>query len=266
MSSKICIITGANKGIGFEIAKKMCASQYKVILACRSIPNAMKAKEDLDKDGYDTEVELLDISDPASISAFVSTVSSKYPKIDVLINNAAIAFKGSDPTPFKQQARPTIDPNFFGTLQLVEGLLPELKKSDNPVIVSLASMAGHLRILKSQEKKNLFLSSALTIDGLKGFMNDFVSDVESNGEANSWSNSNYGMSKLGVISMTRILAAREPSIRINCYCPGYCATDMSSQRGSRTPEEGARTGHMLAAISQTGPTGKFYENESESEW
>ena len=139
LASRVCIVTGANKGIGYEIAKGMGALNFKVILACRNAQLGMEAKSKLAESGYDVELELLDIADSNSITSFVNTVTGKYPKIDVLINNAAIAFKAADPTPFNQQSRPTLRGNFFGTLELTEKLIPHLKKSDHPVIVTVAS-------------------------------------------------------------------------------------------------------------------------------
>ena len=127
-------------------------------------------------------------------------------------------------------------------------------------------MLGNLGILKSEDKKRLFLSPSLTLEELKGYMSAFVDEVESKGTDNSWTNSNYGMSKLGVIAMTRALAVREPGMRINCYCPGYCDTDMTSHKGPRSPAQGAETGVMLATIGKDGPTGKFYSNGVEAEW
>lgn len=139
VATRVCIVTGANKGIGYEIAKGLGARNFKVILACRNQQLGMEAKSKLAESGYDVELELLDIGDSTSITSFVNAVTSKYPKIDVLINNAAIAFKAADPTPFNQQSRPTLKVNFFGTLELTEKMIPHLKKSDNPVIVNVAS-------------------------------------------------------------------------------------------------------------------------------
>jgi carbonyl reductase 1 len=213
----------------------------------------------------------LDISDDLSIGRFARDMEEDYGGIDILVNNAAIAFKGSDPTPFKDQCFPTINPNFFGTLKLTESLLPLLRKASSPRLVTVASQAGHLRIIKSEELRNKFVNCG-TLDELEGLMTSFVEDVQ-NGvhEEKGWPSSNYGMSKLGVIAMTRILARREEqmqpgtAMRITCCCPGYCATDMSSHKGTRTAEHGARTPAMLALAENCG-SGGFYLDEAEVEW
>ena len=137
-ASRVCIVTGANRGVGYEIAKGMDALKFKVILACRNQQLGMEARNKLAESGYDVELELLDIADSNSIISFVNTVASKYPKIDVLINNAAIKFKSIYPTPFSQQCRPTLRTNFFGTLELTEKMIPHLKKSVRPIIVNVA--------------------------------------------------------------------------------------------------------------------------------
>ena len=111
----------------------------------------------------------------------------------VQVNNAATAFKGSDPTPFHQQARPTIMTNFFGLLEVTRALLPLLKQSDDPRIVNVASQAGHLQILPSQQRKELFTSPTLTVPQLEGLMHEFVTDVEAGQHAaKGWPNTCYG--------------------------------------------------------------------------
>lgn len=178
----------------------------------------------------------------------------------------------SDPTSFHDQAEPTIKTNFFGTLHLTTQLLPLLKASSSlsktpSRIVNVASQAGLLRILRnSQFRYNQFTNPALTLSELESLMNEFITDVKSgNHESKGWPNTCYGMSKLGVIAMTKVLSKNEPNLLINCCCPGYCATDMSSHRGTRTAEEGARTPSFLAVAPVT-TTGKFYYDGREIDW
>lgn len=243
----------------------------KTIVACRNEQLGVAATKQLTDAGYDAEFRSLDISDDLSIGRFTRDIEEAHGKIDILVNNAAIAFKGSDPTPFKDQAEPTIQPNFFGTLKVTESLLPLLRKSNRPRIVNVASQAGHLRIIKSPDLQARFVNCP-TLDELENLMNTFILDVQ-NGvhEEKGWPNSNYGMSKLGVIAMTRILARREEELHpgtpmlITCCCPGYCATDMSSHKGTRTAEHGARTPAMLA-LADNVPNGRFFVDESVVEW
>ena len=274
---KIAVVTGSNQGIGKEIARQLAASNCKTILACRNVEAAKTAAVDIGGDGLD--VRQLDISSTESIQSFVDNLTKDYPHIDILVNNAAIAFKGSDPTPFDQQARPTVSINYFGTLSLTEKMMPLLQKSTSPRIVNVASQAGLLRILKSSEKKAEFTNPSLTVDRLNDLMNEFVVDVEAKTHSSKgWPGTTYGMSKLGVIALTKILARENPSMLINCCCPGYCATNMSSfgghgskekadNAGFRDASTGARTPTMLSLLPEDSKlSGKFFLDEAEIEW
>ena len=133
-------------------------------------------------------------------------------------------------------------------------------------------MSGHLRILPSDARRDKFTSPALHLDELESMMREFVTDVEAGSHnKNGWPNSCYGMSKLGVIALTKAIARDEPKIMVNACCPGYCATDMSSMRGSKTAEHGSRTPVMLALLPESKlehvqPSGKFYSEEAEVVW
>lgn len=239
----------------------------KVILACRD-PSSGQLEADIMKaGGLDVEFRQCDISSTESIQAFADSITTDFQRVDILVNNAAIAFKGSDPTPFCDQAEPTIHTNFFGTLECTTALLPLLRASPSPRIVNVASMAGHLRILPTGDRREEFSSPSLTLESLVALMRSFVADVKAGvHQQNRWPNTCYGMSKLGVVAMTKILAREEPAITVNACCPGYCATDMSSHRGSRTAEHGARTPTFLAMLPDGGPSGKFFSDDIEIEW
>ena len=155
---------------------------------------------------------------------------------------------------------------------ITQALLPLLRKSECPRIVNVASQAGHLNIIKSDALKARFVDCT-SLDELEALMRSFITDVEGGVHAsNGWPNTCYGMSKLGVIAMTRIIAREEeqhaPAMRVNSCCPGYCATDMSSHKGTRSAEHGACTPALLALTTAEtpGPTGKFFLDELEKEW
>jgi len=256
------------QGIGLEIARQLCQSGLKVILGCRNEELGQSTEKALKEEGYNVEFRQLDISSDQSIEQFVDSLSKTYEKIDVLVNNAAIAFKNDDPTPFAQQARPTITINYFGTLHLTKAMLPLLKNAPHPRIVNVASESGHLRIIKTSTLKEQFVSENLTLDALNGLMNAFLADVESgHHEEAGWPSTCYGMSKLAVIAFTKILAKAEPHVLTNACCPGYCDTDMTSHKGPRPAVEGAKTPALLALLpSDSTVTGAFYANEKEIEW
>jgi carbonyl reductase 1 len=157
----------------------------------------------------------------------------------------------------------------------------------SPRIINIASKAGSLRILKSVDKKKLFTSPELSITSLCSLVDEFINDVQlSKHQENGWPNSNYGMSKLAVIALTKILATEEENLRMHhesqgnsdkfkairyfSCCPGWCSTDMSSHSGNKTAEEGARTPFLLATMDESHPftsmTGGFFSDEDLTEW
>lgn len=288
---KIVVITGANKGIGYEIAKQFNKPGYKTILACRNdslgkacaielngqspskLSNKRTDKEASCENNDDHfEYRQLDISSHESISAFVSKFKEDYDHWDILINNAAIAFKSADPTPFHAQAEPTVRTNYHGTVDLTLQMIAMLNENTNrslPRIVNVASMAGHLRILPSSnmELKTRLLSSTLSFEDLDEIMNSFVEDTSSRQNSEKWPTTCYGMSKLGVIAFTKILAkAYANKLIVNAVCPGWCSTSMSSFSGPRPASKGAETPTWLALSDEITTSGSFYQDLKEIQW
>ncbi len=266
----VSIVTGANKGIGFEIARGLLKPNTCLIIACRNVDLGSRAREELvavKPDSCEVDFIKLDINDPQSIIAFVAAITQAYGKVDLLVNNAAIAFKNSDPTPFKDQASPTMRINYFGTVNLTRQLLPLMNSGAR--IVNIASMAGHLKILPpaADEVRSLVTSPTLSEEQLDNIVQEFVKDIES-GDATrqgAWPTSNYGMSKLAIIAWTRVLARLKPDLIINAVCPGWCSTDMSSHSGPRSAAKGAETPLMLS-LSPSVTSGGFWTDLQEIAW
>jgi carbonyl reductase 1 len=267
-------VTGGNKGIGKEIALKLANSGVAVIVGSQSPDLGAAAVKELKKESHDVACVQLELCDPVSIAAARDYIASKYGRLDMLVNNAAVCF--NDPTlygacaytPFEKQASITVNTNFFGTLNVTQALLPLLRESPSPRIVTVASHAGRLSILRSQEKVDAFTSPHLTIDQLEGMMRDFVVDVEAGVHTNKgWPNTCYGMSKLGLIALSNLLARDEPNMKVNCVDPGYCCTDQNANQGPRPAEEGARTPAALALLPDNSTiSGKYWMDEAEKEW
>lgn len=264
-AGRVAVITGANKGVGFFIALQLatCGLFQHVILACRDSARGQEAVAKIaGSAGNQASISYLPLTLGSADShrALRESLEQEFGKIDCLVNNAAMAYKGSDPTPFMDQCKPTLDVNFRGTVDLTEQLLPLIKKGSDPRIVSIASMAGRLRQITSTELRDKFKASSLTMPELHGLVDKFEKDVSSGQHTQQgWGNSNYGMSKLAVIAATNVLARENPDVKINCCCPGYCKTDMTSQMGRRDPSEGAKNA-VLPATMQNPPTGKFFED------
>lgn len=263
---KLAVVTGANKGIGYYIAQQLRDAGVRVVIACRNEEHARAAAASLG-----IEYELVDLAGSASIANFAAVMAEKYGYLDVLVNNAAIAFKGRDPTPFAQQTEPTLRTNFWGTVQLTDALLHLLRASAargrQPRLVNVASVGGKLAQVQGHLQER-FASPTLDRAGLMELVQKFERDVSRGAHRlEGWGGSNYGLSKLALIAYTRIIAREEgATMRVNSCCPGWCATDMSSHSGPRLASVGARTATLLALLPDEGPTGAFFRDEAESTW
>ena len=269
-TGRVAVVTGANKGIGYFIALQLGLSGLfqHVMLACRDAGRASAAVASIQAqlpDGVQVSSAPLTLGDSKSHEDFAQMMEKKYGKVDVLVNNAGFAFKGADPTPFEQQTKPTLDINFRGTVDFTEKMLPLIKKGKDPRIVNVASMAGRLGQV-SPELQSKFSSKDLTMPELHNLVNQFEKDVQDGTyKQNGWSSSNYGFSKLAVIAATRVWAHENPDISINSCCPGYCKTDMTSQKGVRDPADGARNA-VIPATMDNPVSGEFFSDYKVSSW
>jgi NAD(P)-dependent dehydrogenase (short-subunit alcohol dehydrogenase family) len=270
-TGRVAVVTGANKGIGFFIALQLGLSGLfsHIILGCRdpSLGSAASAEIQSRLPGSVTVKCLpLTIGDEVSHQQFCDNVQEEFGRLDCLVNNAGFAYKSSDPTPFRGQTKKTFEVNFYGTVDFTERMLPLLRRGTDPRLVNVASMSGRLGQV-SPELQARFTDPHLTIDQLKRLTRQFEDDVQAGvHRQNGWSDSNYGMSKLALIAATKVWAREEgPAIAVNCCCPGYCSTDMSSHRGTRPPEEGARNA-VIPATMDDPPSGEFFRDYQVGTW
>lgn len=273
--NRIAVITGANKGIGRCIAEQFASSGRfsDVILGCRDEQRGASAAREIASNpstpsSCTVTYHPLSIGDRDSHVSFADFIENTYGKCDVLVNNAAIAFKSADPTPFVGQCKPTLDVNCRGTFDFTEEMLPLVRKGIDARIVNLASMAGRLSQLRSRELQYKFSNPQATKSEILALVDVFESDVrEGIHLSEGWGNSNYGFSKLALIAMTKVWAREEArnGIAVNCCCPGACATDMSSHRGARDPWEGAKNA-VIPALMDNPPSGEYFADFRISTW
>jgi carbonyl reductase 1 len=273
VSGRVAVVTGSNKGIGYFIALQLGLSNLfeHVLLACRDESRAADAVASLQAQ-LPNKVKVssasLTLGNTESHRAFAKQMEESFGKVDVLVNNAGFAFKGSDSTPFKEQCTPTLDINFRGTVDLTNRLLPLIEKGTDPRVVNVASMAGRLAQL-SPELQSKFSSNDLTMAELESLVDQFETAVHDGTQKDKgWGNSNYGISKLAVIAATKVWAreyADKGTVSINCCCPGYCKTDMTSAKGVRDPADGAKNA-VIPATMENPPTGQFFENFKVGQW
>ncbi|XP_028279923.1 carbonyl reductase [NADPH] 1-like [Parambassis ranga] len=275
MSVKVIVVTGGNKGIGLAIVRVLCKQfQGDVYLTARDVGRGQAAVESLASEGLKPLFHQLDINDLNSITAAAAFFKEKYGGVDVLINNAGIAFKVADTAPFDVQAEVTLKTNFFATRDMLTHFLPLIKAGGRVVNVSSFVSSRTLNQC-SPELQQRFRSEDITEDEVVGLMQKFV-DLTKKGEhkEGGWPETAYGVSKLGLTTLSMILARRlskerpNDGILLNACCPGWVRTDMAGPKAPKSPEEGAVTPVYLALLppGATGPHGKFVSDKEVQPW
>src|SRR6266403_1663470 len=228
-SEKIALVTGANQGIGFEVARQLAAKGFRVFVGAR---NEKAGRAAAQKIGPAATFLKIDVSDPASIRKAAAELAKMVDHLDVLVNNAGVIVDGDDAilktTP--EQFETTIRTNTLGPLMAAQAFQPMLAKSSAPRIVNVSSSGGQLH------------------DGADG-----------------WSPV-YCISKTALNGVTSQLAAALPKFAVNSVCPGWVRTDMGGQGATRSVEEGADTIVWLAADAPQKLTGKFLRDRKEIPW
>jgi len=269
MGPPVAVVTGSNTGLGYEIVRALSSSMIS-ILCCRDAIKGNKARDKLMEEDSSRKilVKVLDITIESSVDAFIGDLSREYPQgIQVVVNNAAIAFKNVCPTPFKDQLDPTFATNFWSTINFTNKVVPLIRSTDSFYgrLVFMASRAGTMSLVKhSDELKKRWLNAQLDMDGIKVLANEYRSSVE-NGthEADGWPASNYGMTKLCIIASAKHYGRElAGNVKVTSMCPGWCATNMGGPQGERSPETGAKTVIYLCTTQDDVKAGGFYVEDN----
>ncbi|XP_060496454.2 carbonyl reductase [NADPH] 3 [Panthera onca] len=273
--SRVALVTGANKGIGFAIARDLCRQfSGDVVLTARDAARGRAAVQQLQAEGLSPRFHLLDIDNLQSIRALRDFLRKEYGGLNVLINNAGIAFQPDDPTPFDIRAEITLKTNFFATRNVCIELLPIIKPHGR--VVNISSLEGSKALENcSPDLQKRFRCETLTEGDLVDLMKKFVEDANNEvHEREGWPSSAYGVSKLGVTVLSRILARhldekrKADRILLNACCPGWVKTDLGGPCGPRTVEEGAETPVYLALLppDATEPHGQLVHDKVVQNW
>ena len=228
---RIAVVTGANKGIGFEVARDLARKGFHVFLGARDKKAGRAAEEKLRKDGQVTFLKI-DISEPESIRRAAEEFSRRSDRLDALVNNAGILLDDDKDilTITPDIFETTLRTNTLGALLVSQAFVPFLKKSDAPRIVNVSSTGGQLT------------------DGADG-----------------WA-PGYCISKTALNGVTSQLAAALPKFAVNSVCPGWVRTDMGGANATRSIAEGAAGIVWLAADAPQKETGKFWRDRKVIPW
>ena len=233
-ASRIALVTGGNRGIGYAICRRLAQHDMAVVLTARDASKGKAAVKTLQAAGLQVEFHRLDVTSCRSIRACVAAVAERLGRIDVLVNNAGIMVdpRGSRFLDSKLDTyRDTLETNLFGPLQLTQAVIPLMKAHRYGRIVNLSSGLGQL------------------------------SEMGAGTPA-------YRISKAALNALTRILAAefRESNVLVNSMCPGWVRTSMGGESAPRTPEEAAETAAWLATLPDDGPSGGFFRDRKPIAW
>jgi len=229
---KTVLITGANKGIGYEVARQLAGKEFHVFIGARNRDAGRKAADEIAKAGKKASFLKIDVADNASATAAARKFAKAADHLDVLVNNAGIIVDGdtgileiSD-----ELLRKTLETNTLGALRVTSAFVPFLRKSKAPRVINVSSGGGQLT-----------------------------------GGADGWSPA-YCISKTALNGVTSQLATALPKFAVNSVCPGWVRTDMGGQGATRSVEEGADTIVWLAADASQKLTGKFLRDRKEIPW
>ncbi|KAK4750340.1 hypothetical protein SAY87_027789 [Trapa incisa] len=264
-SDTVAVVTGANKGIGFAMVKRLAQMGLTVVLTARDNDRGIKATESLRSEGLHVQFSKLDVSDAASIEGFVSWFTENFGALDVLVNNAAVSFNDLYDNSV-DHADTVIRTNFYGPKLLTEALLPFFRRcpSSNSRILNISSRLGSFNKVKNQSIRQMLQSDDLTVDQIEAIAGQFLESAgDGTWKAGGWPEvwTDYAVSKVALNAYTKVLAKRlrGKGISVNCFCPGFTQTSMTRGKGSKTAEEAAEVAAWLALLPPEGlPTGNFF--------
>jgi NAD(P)-dependent dehydrogenase (short-subunit alcohol dehydrogenase family) len=224
------LVTGANKGLGYETARRLIEQGHSVYIGARSVERGEAAAN-----GLGARFVQLDVTDDASVESAMAVIAEREGRLDVLVNNAGISTAADVNGP---EALRVFDTNVIGLIRVTQAALPLLEKSDNPVVVNVSSALGSFWAVTNPERRQFHFPSIV-----------------------------YGSSKAAVSMLTVQYAKAVPDIKFNAVEPGFTATDLTPFSAAGQPVElGAEVIVRMATIGRDGPTGTFQEGESDLGW
>ena len=238
---RVALVTGGNKGIGFEICRGIASHGLTVLMGARDIRRGEKACSLLQDAGLSVYFIQLDVADSFSTTTAVNEIGKTYGRLDVLVNNAGIKLNedNSSLEVALQTVRNTMQTNFYGPLQLCQLCIPLMRKHNYGRIVNISSTLGSLTEMADPESGYADLQSPA-----------------------------YRLSKNALNGITTLFASqvRGENILVNSACPGWVKTDMGGAAAPLSPEQGAETPIWLSTLPEDGPSGGFFQERKMIPW
>ena len=233
MTELIALITGANKGIGFETARQLGARGMTVLLGARDEPRGRAAEAALTADNIHAHYVRLDVTDAKSAREAADWIDTRYGRLDILVNNAGIAAHGGPPSATALDGmREVFETNVFGVIAVTNAMLPLLRRAPRARIVNVSSEIGSLTFMSDRSSPAWQLPPSIPYPASKSALN-----------------------------MVTAMYAKELAgtpVKVNAANPGYCATDLNGRSGFRAAAEGASVSVHLATLPGDGPTGTLW--------
>jgi NAD(P)-dependent dehydrogenase (short-subunit alcohol dehydrogenase family) len=238
---KIALITGANKGIGFEVARQLGTEGITVLLGARDPQLGESAAAKLRTQGVDAHFIELDVTKPESIAKAAEQIRGRHDRLDILVNNAGVLAKGDGPPSVADPdaVRRVLDVNFFGVLAVTQAMLPLVRKAASGRIVMVSSGLGSLT-WNADPNWSFAAIKPLGYNGSKAILNMMTVQL-------AWE-------------------LRDTPIKVNTVNPGYTATDLNGNSGTQTIEEGAAETVRQSLVPDDAPTGGFFETGGVVPW
>jgi len=244
----VALVTGANKGIGLQIAKDLATHGFTVLVGSRDLEKGETAAKSV---GADARAVQLDVTDQTSITAAAERIRNEFGRLDVLVNNAGISHAGRPGRASENlgdvnslvsapldDVRLVFETNVFGVIAVTQAMLPLLREAPAGRIVNLGSSGGSLTLNSDPANPHRAMFG------------------------------NYSVSKSAshAVTLAFALALESTRIKVNIACPGFTSTALNNFNGTRTVEQGAREAVRLALIGADGPTGTFSDEDGPVAW
>lgn len=239
---KIALVTGANKGIGLEVARNLAKAGCTVLLGARNADRGNQAVRQLQEAGHsDVHFIGIDVTKQDSVTAAAQQIAGDYGHLDILLNNAGVNLRGDGlpGTADIAAVQRVFDANFFGALRVAQAMLPLLRKSAAGRIVNVSSGLGSLA---------------------------FNSDPSWSGYNTKFIGYNASKTALNMLTVHLAYEVRDTNIKVNSANPGYTKTDLNNNQGIQPVEVGAIEATRLALLDDDGPTGKSFSKDGPEPW